>query len=245
MKLYFDLMQRCLTDLIYAEKHEERTLMGQPFDESLRITGSDWPAYAHTMVGLKRLQNLQFCVEAVIQNGVPGDLIETGVWRGGVTIFMRAILKAYNVVNRNVWVADSFQGLPKPNPVHYPSDNGDNLHEYKELAVSLEEVKANFAKYDLLDDQVKFLKGWFRETLPVAPIKKLAVIRLDGDMYESTMDGLTHLYPKLSIGGYLIVDDYGCIPACKQAVIDYRRTNNITEEIREIDWTGVYWQRTG
>ena len=245
MKLYFDLMQRCLTDLIYAEKHEEQTLQGYPFDESLRITGSDWPARAHTMIGLKRLQNLQFCVEDVIQQGVPGDLIETGVWRGGATIFMRAILKAYNVGNRNVWVADSFQGLPKPNPVDYPSDNGDNLHEHKELAVSLEEVKSNFAKYDLLDNQVKFLKGWFRETLPVAPIKKLAVIRLDGDMYESTMDGLTHLYPKLSIGGYLIVDDFGCILACRQAVHDYRRAHNMTEEIREIDWTGVYWQRTG
>jgi O-methyltransferase len=74
-------------------------------------------------------------------------------------------------------------------------------------------------------------------------MERLAVVRLDGDMYESTMDGLKYLYPKLSVGGYLIVDDYGCIPACKEAVHDYRQAYGITDEIHPIDWTGVYWQR--
>jgi O-methyltransferase len=91
------------------------------------------------------------------------------------------------------------------------------LHKARELAVSLEQVKANFDRYGLLDDQVRFLKGWFRDTLPVAPIERLAVLRLDGDMYESPMDTLVNLYPKLSEGGYVIVDDYGAIPACRQA----------------------------
>lgn len=243
MELYLDLMKKCLTDLIYADDRWEINLQGRPFDKDIRTKGMDWPARAHTMIGLKRLDNLQFCVEDVIQKNVPGDLIEAGVWRGGATIFMRAILKAYRVNDRNVWVADSFQGLPMPDPEKYPADQGDNLYTHTQLAISLEDVKSNFVKYDLLDDQVRFLEGWFRDTLPVAPIKKLAVIRLDGDMYESTMDGLVSLYPKLSVGGYLIVDDYGCIPACKQAILDYRRMQNITDEIKEIDWTGIYWQR--
>jgi hypothetical protein len=208
-----------------------------------RMEGRIWPRVAHTMIGLKRLDNLEFCIEQVITNGVVGDLIETGVWRGGATIFMRAVLKAYGVTDRSVWVADSFEGLPPPNTGKYPYDAGDSLHEARELAVSLEEVKANFERYGLLDDQVRFLKGWFRDTLPAAPIERLAVLRLDGDMYESTMDTLANLYPKLSQGGYVIVDDYGAIPACRQAVDDYRSANAITEEIRDIDWTGIFWQK--
>ncbi|HEU0008589.1 MAG TPA: TylF/MycF family methyltransferase [Verrucomicrobiae bacterium] len=208
-----------------------------------REEGRDWPMLAHTMIGLKRMNNLQECVEDVIRKDVPGDLIETGVWRGGACIFLRGILKAYGVRDRRVWVADSFEGLPVPNPAKYPADTGDIHHTIRQLAVSIEQVQSHFAKYGLLDEQVKFLKGWFRDTLPSAPIDRLAVARLDGDMYESTMDGLTHLYPKLSRGGYLIVDDYGAVPACKQAVEDYRRTHNITEPIVEIDWGGVHWQR--
>jgi O-methyltransferase len=156
---------------------------------------------------------------------------------------MRAVLKAYGVTDRCVWVADSFEGLPPPNAGKYPQDADSCLHESRELAVSLEQVKANFDRYDLLDDQVRFLKGWFCDTLPTAPIKRLAVLRLDGDMYQSTMDALTNLYPKVSQGGYVIVDDYGCIPACRQAVNDYRSTSGITEEIRDIDWTGIFWQK--
>jgi hypothetical protein len=242
--LYLDLMKKCLIDLIYADVQEKPNLQSEPFDEAKRLEGLDCPTYAHTMIGMKRLDNLQFCVEDVLARGVPGDLIETGVWRGGATILMRAILKAYAVRDRLVWVADSFEGLPSPDPEKYPADAGARYHEIKELAVSLDHVKSNFAKYRLLDDQVRFLKGWFRETLPNAPIERLAVIRLDGDMYESTMEALVHLYPRLSRGGYLIVDDYGAIANCRQAVDDYRKAQGITEEMKMIDWTGLYWQRS-
>ena len=242
--LYFDLLKKCLTGLIYAEAIESSNFQGHSFDEKTRTEGRDWPLVAHTMIGLKRLDNLKFCIEDVLARGVPGDLIEAGVWRGGATIFMRAILKAYAVQNRRVWVADSFAGLPPPDTEKYPLDAGDRHHEFGELAVALEEVKSNFERYGLLDDQVIFLKGWFRETLPSGRIEQLAVIRLDGDMYESTMDALVHLYPKLSRGGYLIVDDYGAIPACRQAIHDYREANGIRDEICTIDWTGVYWQRS-
>lgn len=228
-ELYLDLMKRCLKHEIYDEPEVE---------------GSIWPTAAHTMIGHDSLNALQFCVEDVLANNVPGDLIETGVWRGGATIFMRAILKVHGVEDRYVWVADSFEGLPPPNLEKYPHDKGSIIHTAEELAISLEQVKSNFERYGLLDGQVRFLKGWFRDTLPEAPIEQLAVARLDGDMYESTMDALTNLYPKLSIGGYLIVDDYGAVPACRRAVHDFRETCGINEEIQSIDWTGVYWQRT-
>lgn len=213
------------------------------YKPELRIEGLDWPTTAETMIGLKRLGNIEFCFREVIKNNIQGDFIETGVWRGGATIFMRALLKSENIEDRIVWVADSFEGLPKPDADKYKADAGDKHFKKEELAISLETVKQNFEKYGLLDDKVKFLKGWFKDTLPKAPIKQLAILRLDGDMYESTMDSLTSLYSKLSIGGYIIIDDWGAVEGCKLAVQDYRRQNNITEEIIPIDWAGVYWKK--
>jgi len=211
-------------------------------DPDKRADGRDWPPNAETMVGLKRLDNVQDCIVDAVARGVPGDVLEAGVWRGGTTIFMRGVLRALGDTERRVWVADSFRGLPVPDPEQHPPDQSLSL-DHPALAVSLDQVKANFAKYGLLDDQVHFLEGWFNETLASAPIDKLAVIRLDGDLYESTMDGLEALYPKLSLGGYIIIDDYHHIDVCRKAVADYRAEHAITEPIASVDWTAVYWQR--
>lgn len=262
-KIYLDLLKKTLTNWVHG--HEEwktisptgvkRTLLSKllptdsriiipaPFDHEKRELGQDWPENAHTMIGMKRLNNLESCILDVIEQNIPGDFIETGVWRGGSVIFMRGALKAFNITDRKVWVADSFEGLPKPDAEKYPSDEGDTHYTYDFLKVSLESVKNNFQAYDLLDSQVIFLKGWFKDTLPNANIKQLAILRLDGDMYESTMDALTNLYPLLSIGGYVIIDDY-CLKSCSQAVHDFRKNWGITDEINEIDGTGVYWKHT-
>ncbi len=106
-------------------------------------------------------------------------------------------------------------------------------------------MQDNFRRYGLLDDQVRFLKGWFRDTLPDAPIERLAVLRLDGDLYESTIQALECLYDRLSAGGYVIVDDYGNVAGCRQAVHDFRAQRGINDPIRPIDWAGVYWRRSG
>ena len=182
-------------------------------------------------------------VENAIPEGVPGDLIETGVWRGGACILMRAVLEAYEDRTRRVFVADSFEGLPVPNADAYPPTRATDTTPSRSSSVSLDEVKANFAKYGLLDDRVVFLKGWFKDTLPRAPIERLAVLRLDGDMYESTMDALTALYDKVSAGGFVIIDDYGCIEACRKAVHDFRDAHGISEPILDIDGWGVYWRK--
>jgi hypothetical protein len=209
---------------------------------AVRAAGLDWPAEAETMVGLFRLDNLQHCIIDILRRGVPGDFIETGVWRGGAAIFMRAVLKAHGDARRNVWLADSFQGLPKPDVANYPADQGDELWTFQELAVPLETVKHNFERYGLLDDQVRFVQGWFRDTLPTVPIDCLALLRLDGDLYESTMVALRSLYHKVSPGGYVIVDDYGATPTCQQAVDDFRRACGVREPLWPIDWGGVFWQ---
>lgn len=209
--------------------------------DAARVEGKIWPVQAHTMVGSMRLDNVQFCVENVLRDKVPGDLIETGVWRG-VCIFMRAILTAYGITDRRVFVTDSFEGLPRPDEVRYPQDRGDTHYTSRFLAVSQEEVEENFRKYGLLDQQVVFLKGWFKDTLPGAPIERLSVMRLDGDMYQSTMDALVNLYPKLSAGGYCIIDDYA-LSGCRRAVDDFRTIHGIQDAIHCIDWSGIYWRK--
>lgn len=203
--------------------------------------GRGWPSYGDTMIGLCRLDQLQACIESVLRDRVPGDLIETGVWRGGACIFMRGVLRAYGIDDRQVYVADSFEGLPVPNMDTYPPDAGDVHHLHRFLAVSEEQVRKNFERYGLLDEQVVFLKGWFKDTLPNADIGALSILRLDGDMYESTMNALNALYPKLSPGGYCIIDDYS-LPSCKRAVDEYREAHGIKACLEIIDWTSCYWR---
>lgn len=201
------------------------------------------PLIAHTMIGKKRLDNVQYCCEEVLRDNIPGDFLEAGVLRGGVVILMRGILKAYGASERIVWAADSFAGLPPPNPGKYPVDQRDLHYPYEELRCSLEEVQRHFAKYDLLDGQVRFLKGWFSETLPGIPIQRLSVLRSDTDMYESTMDVLVNLYPKLSVGGFFIEDDYG-LKGPRAAIDDYRKAHGITDKMVWIDDHAVYWRKT-
>jgi len=235
-------MQDCLTGSIY-EDPPLKVLGSEHFDPTLREYGWDWPSVAHSMIGRKRMGNLRLLAERVLFDCIPGDFIETGVWRGGACIYLRAVLEAYGVKDRRVWAADSFEGLPPPDAA-YPADIGDKFHTYRELAVPLETVKHNFERYGLLDGQVMFLKGWFKDTLPDAPTGPLAILRMDGDMYESTMDALTHLYDRVSPGGYVIVDDYRVVEGCRRAVDEFRAGRGIADEIVEIDGVGVFWQKT-
>ena len=214
-----------------------------PFGKRIRELGLDWPTEAETMIGMRRLTSLQQCVETVIAERVPGDLVECGVWRGGACILMRAVLAAYGDKTRSVWLCDSFAGVPPPDPENYAIDKWSQLFRFAPvLAVSQEQVKANFERYGLLDDQVRFVPGWFKDTLHDAPIESISVLRLDGDLYESTIEALDGLYPRLSPRGFCIIDDYN-LAACRQAVTDYRETHGISAEIVDIDGSGVFWRK--
>ena len=247
--LYLNLLKACLTNTIFADEpsvdHEtDMAYVGSFINHYIKSA-------AVSMLPLARIENLQSCIVDVLRSGVPGDIIEAGVWRGGTTIFMRAVLKAYNISDRTVWAADSFEGLPTPDAEKYPLEakahNGKLMGSvYNHFAVGLEEVKRNFQAYGLLDEQVCFLKGWFKDTLPTAPIAAVSVMRLDGDYYESTMDGLTNLYDKLSVGGYVIIDDYGedFWTYCRKAVDDFRRGRGIEDPMIRVDSKCYYWQRS-
>ena len=156
---------------------------------------------------------------------------------------MAAVLAAYGDKERKVWGFDSFEGLPPPNEDKYPSDRGDQLHRFPQLAVSLEEVTDNFRRVGLWSEQVRLVKGWFKDTVPAADVEKIAVLRLDGDLYESTIQVLEGFYPRLSVGGFCIIDDYGAMPSCRSAVGDFRRGHGVAEAIVNIDGKGVLWRK--
>jgi len=243
---YLTLLKHCLTRYLFLG---EEIPAGSPdrkvrLDElrAKRAVGRDWPPTAETMAGLVRLDNVQMCVTRAVLDHVPGDLLEAGVWRGGTTILMRALLDVLGDTSRSVWVADSFEGLPVPDADRYPADAEGDLSGHEELAVDLQTVRENFERYGLLDERVLFLPGLFKDTLPDAPIDRLCVLRVDGDYYESTMDVLLNLYPKVSPRGFVIVDDYSLDP-CREAVLDFRAKHAIDDPIIEIDWTGIYWRK--
>ena len=199
----------------------------------LRAAGMDWPLQGLTMVGLERLDDLQRCVETVVRDGVPGDVIEAGAWRGGASMLMRATLDSLGD-GRTVWVADSFQG--------FPEDAAADLGGFDFLAVPLEEVHESFARLGL-ERGVEFVPGFFEETLAALAGRRWALVRLDADTYESTRAALGALYPGLAPGGYLVLDDYGSFEGCREAVEEFRREHGIAEPIETIDFTGARWRR--
>jgi O-methyltransferase len=195
----------------------------------------------------KVLDNVESCILTCMEDNVDGDFVETGVWKGGCSILAFNLYKQLKL-NNKVYLYDSFAGLPPPDASKYPVDAGDIHYTHTELAISLESVKKNFELFSELDDSVIFIEGWFRDTIPINNIDKISILRLDGDMYESTIDPLEYLYPKLSIGGFCIIDDYAHVGA-RSAVDYYRAKHNIEDEVITIDPTqGVYpssyWRKT-
>ena len=217
--------QSCLTRLAFES--------GPDFDPARRRVGADWPKDAETMIGLERLENVDACVRDVLTRGRARrpDRDRRLARRRGRSSCAGA--RRPRRPRRTVWVADSFQGLPRAGRRALPVRRGRRLRARHRG--SLDPARggrsATSARYGLLDEQVRFLPGWFRDTLPSAPVERLALLRLDGDLYESTIVALESLYPKLSPGGFAIVDDYG-VPACREAVDDFRARHGIDRAAR-------------
>jgi Macrocin-O-methyltransferase (TylF) len=235
-KTYLDLVCNSLVGRLNRDPAIQAHIGG--YDDEHRLNGWDWPSGAPSMIGWSRMSHLRRECERVLDEGVRGDFLEAGVWRGGAAMMMRAVLKAYDVNDRLVIAADTFNGLPQATDA---ADAAAFLRDIPEFCVSLDEVKAAFHRYDLLDDQVVFLEGMFNATLATAPTDQLALLRLDGDTYVSARDSLVALYDKLSPGGSLIVDDYFLFEDFRRAVDDFRTEHEITEPIMKIDDYGGYW----
>jgi O-methyltransferase len=254
---YVELLKLALCDLIGPSTTSlegrqngrvvSRELTGD--ERRLRAEGRDWPRHALTMSGLARLDDLQSCVESIVREGLEGDVIEAGSWRGGGSILMRLVLDSLGDAKRTVWVADSFQGFPAPDAearagqsVAYPATLEPYLSAFDFLAAPFEEVKAGFARLGAAT-RVEFVPGFFEDTLPTLAGRRWSLVRLDADTYDATWLALQCLYPGLAGGGYLIVDDYGALDECRAAVDRFREEHGIVEPLETVDWTAVRWRR--
>jgi O-methyltransferase len=253
---YLALLKLCLCDLTGASTREvtsdrdkrlfSRELTGEDQLRS-RVEGRDWPLDGLTMVGLRRLDDLQRCVDLVVRDGVEGDLIEAGAWRGGASILIRATLDSLGADQRTLWVADSFQGFPVPDDGDIPADREleSHMREIQFPVSTLETVRGYFARFGC-ERGVRFVAGFFEDTMAELRGRRWSLVRLDADTYKATKLALKALYPGLAMGGYLILDDYfhPLLPeGCRRAVDDFRREQGILEPIVQIDWTGARWRR--
>jgi len=209
--------------------------------------GKVWPECpALSMVGQKRLDNVQDLALDCLLNNIPGDFIEAGIWKGGVIALLAGILKMMPRTGRHVVGVDSFEGIPAAKPHLYPADAAHLGCEKVEILLnnSKAEVEGYLKRLDLpISGEVELLKGWFCDVLPKLSKRRFCLVRLDGDTYESTIQGLENLEPILSPGGYLIIDDYFTWDGCRAAVNDYRAKHNITSPAITVDFTAVYWKK--
>lgn len=198
--------------------------------------------YAHTLLGHERLTHLEACLTQIVAEGIKGDVLQAGCWRGGSAVFLRGVLDVLGESKRRLWVADSFSGLPA-------STCGPDIgHEmdasvYPVLSVSLDEVKEVFNKYDLLTDGVEFLPGWFSESLRHLPAKRIALLHIDADLYESTLDVLNMCYTNVVNGGFIVIDDYGILPPCREAVDEFLSSQNTEIVPIRVGDHAAYWRR--
>ena len=192
-----------------------------------------------TLIGAEGLDNIARLLSDIKKNGVKGAFIEAGVWRGGACIFARALMD-YLKIKEPVYLCDSFQGLPIPMDINDVKD----AHFYiPELSVSLNTVKENFG-YFPIEGEVKYVEGLFKDTMPKLKneIGPISVLRIDADMYEGTTQVLENLYDNISVGGYVICDDY-CMEQARTAIDEFREKYRIKNPLIKVNETIHYWQK--
>jgi cephalosporin hydroxylase len=265
---YLDLLKGALLDEHYLENELRINLLarrlkdgGKPFDVELRDpmrhmkdqwnelqtarrtgrlrteAGELLSAFPYTTMGRIRLDQLQTALDDIREYKVAGDLVECGTGRGGGAIFLRGYLDAYEMLGK-VWVADEFRAAP-PGGGTEEFGGGPGFPEF---GADLNNVRDGFDRFGLLDERVKFLNGEVIETLPRARIDKIALLRIGGDQGEMAAHILDELYDKVSVGGWVVVDDY-LDPACNKAVDEFRAARGIDEDIERIDWSGAAWKK--
>ena len=234
---YIDLIKRSITNHLYlgGDNTFDKFRCVAHYDLQQSRWKIDPLSRPLTLLTKKQLDLIENCFVAVEKKGVPGDFIEAGIWRGGAVILMRALLKAYGIADRKIYAADSFAGIPKNT-----ADRNDPVDKWSDRWVAtLPEVRQNIERFGLLDDRIVFTAGFFADSLKTLAGKQFALIRLDSDSYDSVMTSLDYLYPMVSKGGVVIIDDWHLV-GCRQAVLDYRTRHGITDDVLTYD-QNAYW----
>ena len=248
------LYKECLLNTILAKQFGKYRLSFsisgkkknlRPFNESERDMGLEFPGFAVTMTGRRRLESVQEMLENIFTDNIPGDVMEAGVWRGGMSIFMRGVILAHNEGHARLsFVCDSFRGLPASS---LPEDLAQTWNDNLFLEVSADTVKRNFEAFGITDRNIVIVKGFFAQSMPqlraLVGERTFSLLRLDGDMYESTVDVLYQFYDKLSLGGYVIIDDYSEGFPARAAVNDFLQVHGIATLPVDIDGTAAFWRK--
>jgi hypothetical protein len=269
-RLYLDLLKKCLTRQLFDDDDFDVTPRSSGLRGLLARGGVAWlasrelklvrrgqtdledkleglgrPAKAETMMGGRRLDFLERAILQVIAEGVPGDFFEAGCWRGGGAIFMLGALEALGQTDRRVWAADSFDGYPEPTAASGPIDRA--LWARRDyFAVTRADFDRNVERYGVGRERLRVVEGFFDRSLPGAGVERLALIRIDIDGYEGTRAVLDELYPKLSPGGFVIVDELE-VPGCKRAIDEHFARTGRREQIVPVPQRrpkAAYWRKS-
>lgn len=202
-----------------------------------------------TMTSIERLYAMYKATEYIVRTGLPGDVVECGVWQGGSMMIAALTLLALGDTQRHLWLFDTFEGLPRPDAqkdvdmwgnsqfnewLRHRRDDESSTMAY----ASLDEVQHNMGSTGYPSDKIKYVKGMVQNTLPSHQPERIALLRLDTDWYESTVSELHHLYPRLSATGVLIVDDYGHLRGQRQAIDEYFAGTGEFPLLNRIDYSG-------
>lgn len=192
-----------------------------------------------SLIGEDGLDNIRDLLEKVKENHVSGAFVEAGIWRGGACIYARAVMDYFKILEP-VYGCDSFVGLPPPK---WEQDEGDQHYLMKELIVSQRTVEENI-RYFVLEGNIELVPGFFKETMPQLKnrLRKISILRVDGDMYQSTTEVLENLYDKVSVGGFVICDDYA-LAGARMAIDDFREKYSIKNPLIKVNNTIHYWQK--
>jgi O-methyltransferase len=205
------------------------------------------------MTTVERSRTLWDCCERVLDGNIPGCFVECGVWKGGSSAIMALAIKDARQ-KRHLHLFDSFEGLPEPTDkdgesaiAYSQGRNQGKLVTINQCRASLDEVR--FLMLDNIkadNGLVHFHVGWFQNTIPATAnqLGPIALLRLDGDWYDSTKICLEHLYPLVSPGGIIILDDYNCWEGCRKATDEYRSQHQIICPIHQIDREAAFWAKS-
>lgn len=195
----------------------------------------------YSMGAKNEIDLMEECIKTIVNEKIEGDIIEAGVWKGGMGMWIQNLLNYYND-KRTLWLFDTYGKFPESS---YDKDR--KIHPITEYLFSekynINDVKINFEKFNLLDNNIKFIIGEFKNTIPITDISKISILRLDSDYYDSTMLILEKYYNNISKGGYVIIDDYNNeYLAAKEAINDFRKKYNIKNPIINKGYGYVYWR---
>ena len=225
----------------------------------LKLLSYIWRIYPKTMLPPVRLYSLADAVDAIEQDKIAGDVVECGVWSGGALALAALWGERHGTTSRTYIGLDSFEGLPPPT-----EEDGEVLERFNRQSAkrgrivdqalmktgvcvgdAADTVRQFYDSVGISIAKVRFYSGWFQNTLPLVAkeVGSIAILRIDGDWYESTKICLEALYAQVPAGGFIIIDDYGTFTGCRRAVDEFREAQKISASLIFVDKDCVYWRR--